>query len=68
MLTCRSCGAGRGDDARDARFERREYVRLETIVDPDDAPVHDEGVVSEPLGTQTTYRCLSCSGHDVDDR
>lgn len=64
MLTCRSCGAGTEAGA-DARFERREYVRMKTIVDPGDEPVHDEGVVSEPLGTESTYRCLSCGGHDV---
>ncbi len=64
MLTCRSCGAG-GDSEDGARFERREYVRLETIVDAGDVPVHDEGIVSDPLGAERTYRCLSCDGHDV---
>lgn len=67
MLTCRSCGAG-SEAGTDARFERREYVRLETIVDAGDDPVHDEGVVSDPLEAERTYRCLSCGGHEVNKR
>ena len=67
MLTCGSCGAG-AEAGTGARFERGEYVRLETIVDAGDEPVHDEGVLSEPLGAERTYRCLSCGGHEVGDR
>lgn len=67
MLNCGSCGAG-AEAGENARFERREYVRLETIVNAGGDPVHDEGVVSEPLGAEKTYRCLSCGGYDVDDR
>ena len=67
MLTCQSCAAGT-EAGTDARFERREYVRLETIVDAGDEPVHDEGIVSDPLGTERTYRRLSCGGYEVGDR
>ena len=64
-LMCDECGAGSGTDAR---FERREYVRRETFVDRDDQPVDDEGIISDPLGAERTYRCLSCGGHDVEWR
>lgn len=52
----------------EARFERREYVRQEIIVDRHDEPANDEGVLSDPLGAERTYRCLSCGGHDVVSR
>ena len=61
------CGAGT-DTRPDARFERREYVRRETFVDRHDEPVDDEGIISDPLGAERTYRCLSCGGHTVRNR
>ena len=64
MLICTECTAG-GTDSPDARFERREYVRHELVVNDQDEPVHEEGIISEPLGDGRTYRCLSCEGYDV---
>ena len=69
MLTCsnRECPSN-GPDDPGAGFERREYVRHEILVDRDDEPKNDEGIITDPLGAERTYRCLSCGGHDVHDR
>lgn len=51
------------------RFERREYVRHDTIVDASDGPVENpEGdLLAETLGGPT-YRCASCGSHDIRNR
>lgn len=69
MLTCSdpACPSN-GPDDPGAGFERREYVRQETIVDRNDEPKDDEGIITDPPGAERTYRCLSCGGHDVHDR
>ena len=69
MLTCsnRECPSNGSEDPG-AGFERREYVRHEILVDRNDEPKNDEGIITDPLGAERTYRCLSCGGHDVHDR
>lgn len=69
MLTCENpaCPSnGPGDPG--AGFERREYVRRETIVDRHDEPANDDGIITDPLGSERTYCCLSCGGYEVHDR
>ena len=68
MLICNECATG-DTESPDARFEGtlREYVRHELVVNDQDEPVHDEGIISEPLGDGRTYRCHSFAseGYDV---
>lgn len=53
MLTCEGCGAGRNPGEH---FERREYVRQQTIVGRHDEPATPDGpIVGDPLGTERTY-------------
>lgn len=69
MLTCANSGCpSNGPDDPGAGFERREYVRHEILVDRNDEPKNDEGIITDPLGAERTYLCLSCGGHDVHDR
>jgi hypothetical protein len=59
VLECLRCG-------NDRRFERREYVRHDTIVDGNDRPVNPdaEPVLGEALG-ERTYQCLGCASYEV---
>jgi hypothetical protein len=69
VLTCSDpeCPSN-GPDDPGVGFERREYVRRKILVDRNDEPKNDEGIITDPLGAERTYRCLSCGGHDVHDR
>jgi hypothetical protein len=59
MLQCLRCG-------NEGRFERREYVRHDTIVDANDNAVDPdaEPVLGEALG-ERTYQCLGCDSYEV---
>jgi hypothetical protein len=62
MLQCLQCGNHR-------RFERREYVRHDTVVDGNDEPVDPD---AEPaLGDtlrERTYRCLGCDSYEIAEK
>ncbi len=61
MLKCQECGST-------GLFERREYVRHEMVVNADDWPVDDSGVLDygESLG-EREYQCLECYSYMVRD-
>lgn len=66
MLVCQDCKAGENDE--EARFERREYVRQDSLVDRNDESAGDEEIVYESLAKRRLYRCVSCGGYEVSYR